>query len=95
MLSVVQDIWVKSNWSVEALANQSVEYRLLQTRGGLSFGLGRLVAKSVNGELSVMIEVAVTATEPLHRLPLSQVEVDAIKSAPARLGVGFTCYVQP
>jgi hypothetical protein len=42
-----------------------------------------------------MIEVALTATEPLHRLPLSQVEVDAIKSAPARLGVGFTCYVQP
>lgn len=87
-----KDIWVKSNWTVESLANQSVEYRLPQAASGLNFGQGRLVAKSANDELSVMIEVAVTPSEPPRWLPLSQADVDALKPAPSRLGVAFTCY---
>ena len=90
-----QDIWVKSHWTLESLANQSVEFRLPQVARGLNFGLGRFITKSANDELSVMIEVGPSDGTAAQCLPLSQAEVDSIKPAPARLGVAFTCYAQP
>lgn len=87
-----EDIWVKSKWTAEALAQQSVEYRFSLATGGNVFGQGRFATKTAEDQLSVVIEVWFANSEPLQRLHLSQIEVDAIKPAHPRIGVSFTCY---